>query len=138
MAHYAAICDAVARIAVAAQMDDIKDEVRTFSILYWGKTCIYESKEVEKAQVEIHAELAKITNPKSPPPERLKSLSYKLAHACRDDLNQAFDQPTFEMDESRSDQTQKHIDPSLMRLPQNPLQLHYPGLPLKLSIGKVP
>jgi hypothetical protein len=89
-ALYSAICDATAKMATADHLEDVKEELRTFNTLYWGKLCIVESKAVEFMQRKIHDELAKIERLDIEPPSELKYLCYQLAHACREDLEEVF------------------------------------------------
>jgi hypothetical protein len=87
---YAAICDAAAKVATAERLQDVKDDLRTFNTLYWGKMCIVESPRVEMIQRKIQDELARINRSDVQPPAALKQLCYQLAHACRDDLEAVF------------------------------------------------
>jgi hypothetical protein len=99
MTHYVSICDAAARIAISEKLEDVRDDLRTFYTLYWGKVCMFESKDVELAQLAINGELAKATDPKAVTSKELRKLCYNLAHACRKDLDAAFLQPKKEESE---------------------------------------
>jgi len=91
MALYSAICDAAAKVATAERFDDVKEELRMFNALYWGKLCIVESPAVERVQKKIHDELLKVKTADIRPSKQLQVLCYELAHACRDDLTGVFE-----------------------------------------------
>ena len=84
---YAALCDAAAKVATCRSLHEASEEHRLFETLYWGKLCIFESQEVEKAEVQFHQEIMRILESDGEPTTELKNRSLALAKACREDLS---------------------------------------------------
>jgi hypothetical protein len=103
MLAYSLICDAAARIATAERLADADDAIRTFNQLYFGKVCIFESKEVSSAQVKLYRALVQMDDHSQPPPQELRVLCLGLAAACSSHLRESFMLPQSHASSDRFD-----------------------------------
>jgi len=89
---YYEITNYTSKIAIANTIDVIHDEVKGFWSMYYGRLSIIEDSNVYEAMINYGNELEKVENNKLiPSKSNLKSLSFKLAVACRVSLQNTWE-----------------------------------------------
>jgi hypothetical protein len=82
---YTEATQVAATLATSTDAAKLETAQNRFWELYWGELSMVENRSVEGAMVEIHSCLNRNCTQ-----EDLQPLALKLAHACRDSLNQSW------------------------------------------------
>ena len=86
---YNEACETTAAIAVTSTLEESKTDRKKFWSLYWGKMSLIENQDVETAMYNYGVQLELCENGKAEL-SSLQSLSYKVAHSCRDSLKETW------------------------------------------------
>ena len=89
--HYERILELTSAIAVADQLNDVKQEIKEFRQYYWGKLAMIENQVVCDAMIDFGLELDRLEQQTQPDLAPLKIHTYNLARACRKSLQETWE-----------------------------------------------